>query len=441
MRDTATCLALCAIVALGLQGAPADNSAGAPQGTKAGVEMTETQILAGADERIERRRKADATIRVVDAAGRPSPATRVRIEQLRHEFLFGCNAFPVLGYDDPKMEETYEREFGALLNYATLGFYWGAYEYEKGKPQTARLRRQAEWCREHGIATKGHPLVWHEVYPEWGPSDVDETKERLRSRVTGIVSGFAGLIDRWDVVNEATVSANVDNGVGHWAKRDGAAAMVDESLRWARAANPLAILLYNDFNIGPDFEKLVADLVAAGAPFDAIGIQSHMHQGEWPITKVWETCETYARFGKPLHFTETTVLSGEHGWELNPWPTTPEGEAFQADYVEKLYTVLFSHPALEAITWWDFMDGAWQGAPAGLVHADLTPKPVYDRLTKLVRGKWWTRLETETDEAGVARFRGFLGHYRVTVTTPTGDIVREMDVQRGGDNTLVIGTS
>jgi len=438
MHKVAAGLAAWVLLALAFGCAFSDAGAGAPQSEGASVELTEEQILAGADERIEKRRKADATVRVVDAAGKPLPGVRVKVEQLSHEFLFGCNAFPVLGYEDPRMEGTYQREFTALLNYATLGFYWGAYEAEEGKPNAADLRRQAEWCRDHGIATKGHPLVWHEVYPEWGPSDPDETRERLRTRVAEIVSGFAGLIGRWDVVNEATVSANVDNGVGHWAKRDGAAAMVGESLRWARAANPNAILLYNDFNVGPDFEKLVTDLIAADAPFDAIGIQSHMHGGEWPITKVWETCETYARFGKPLHFTETTVLSGEHGWERTPWPTTPEGEAFQADYVEKLYTVLFSHPAVEAITWWDFMDGAWQGAPAGLVHADLTPKPVYERLMKLVKGKWWTNLETQTDEAGVARFRGFLGHYRVTVSTPTGDIVREIDVGRGADNALTV---
>ena len=65
--------------------------------------------------------------------------------------------------------------------------------------------------------------------------------------------------------------------------------------------------------------------LAAGATMDAIGIQSHMHGGEWPLEKAWQVCETYARFGRPLHFTELTVLSGEHGWERpRPWPTTPE---------------------------------------------------------------------------------------------------------------------
>jgi GH35 family endo-1,4-beta-xylanase len=402
--------------------------------------MSENAIVSTADARIERYRKTDATVRVTDQAGNPIPAARVKAEQTRHAFLFGCNAFPVLRYDDVNLEETYEREFADLFNYATLGFYWGSYEQEPGQTRVAHLKAQARWCRDHGITPKGHPLVWHEVYPRWGPSDVDETRDRLRARVAQIVGEFAGLVDVWDVVNEATVAANVDNGVGHWAKRDGPVAMVAEALSWARKANPKATLLNNDFNLGEDYEKLAAELLKADKnAVDAFGIQSHMHRGEWPIMKIWEACETYSRFGKPLHFTETTVLSGAHGWERpRPWPTTPLGEARQADYVERLYTVLFSHPAVQAITWWDFDDGEWQGAPAGLVRTDLTPKPVYKRLLALVKGKWWTRAEVKADSDGVARFRGFLGHYQIAVTVDGTSVTKEMDLAKGEENALAV---
>jgi GH35 family endo-1,4-beta-xylanase len=384
--------------------------------------MNAEEILATAPERIERHRKADATVKVTGPDGAPLAGAEVRVEQLSHEFLFGCNIFPLFKYKDEE-HETYGREFGRLLNYATLPFYWGGYEPEPGKKGAAHCERLARWCGEHGIATKGHPLVWHEVYPKWAPAEPDEARARLRERVTEIVGQFSGLIDRWDVVNEATVSHRFENGVGNWAKRDGAARLVGEALDWARGAGPNAILLYNDFNVSPDFEKLVAGLLAARKPMDAIGIQSHMHMAEWPLERAWQVCETYARFGKPLHFTELTVLSGRHkdqddkDWHRvrTDWGSTPEGEARQADYVAKLYTLLFSHPAVEAITWWDFMDGGWQGAPAGLARKDLTPKPAYERLLELVKGKWWTQARATTDARGECAFRGFRGKYRVTV--------------------------
>ena len=373
---------------------------------------------AAIDARIEKIRKGDATIVVVDAHGKPVAGAHIKVEQTRHRFLFGANAFPLLGDADPQRRELFERRFTDLLNYATLGFYWGAYEPVPGHTNEANLRRQAEWLKEHNVAIKGHPLVWHEVYPAWAPKDADEAKVKLQARVTDIVSHFKGLIDRWDVVNEATVSANTDTGVGAWAKRDGAAAMVSQCLGWAHQANSSATLLYNDYNISPALEKLLGDLVANKSPLNVIGLQSHMHGGETPLPEIWQRCETYARFGLPIHFTELTVLSGEHGWNRAlPWPTTPEGEQRQADYVEKLYTLLFSHPSVQAITWWDLMDGGWMGAPAGLIRADYSPKPAYDRLLKLIKGKWWTRLDLSSDHNGKATFRGFLGTYSVTATS------------------------
>ena len=43
--------------------------------------------------RIEKYRKGDLTIRVVDASGRPVKNALVSIKQTRHAFLFGCNVF------------------------------------------------------------------------------------------------------------------------------------------------------------------------------------------------------------------------------------------------------------------------------------------------------------------------------------------------------------
>jgi endo-1,4-beta-xylanase len=278
--------------------------------------------------------------------------------------------------------------------------------------------------------------VWHEVYPRWAPNDPDTVKPMLKARVQSIVREFQGLIDRWDVINEATVSQNFDNGVGKWVARDGAAAVVLETLQWAKEANPKALLLYNDYNLSPAFEQLVETLVKRNAPMDAVGIQSHMHRGEWTLERAWEVCETYARFGKPLHFTEITVLSGQNGWELpRPWASTPEGEQRQADYVERFYTLLFSHPAVEAITWWDFSDRfAWQGAPAGLLREDLSPKPAYERVRRLIREQWWTPTQTLTTNArGTVRLRGYLGTYRLTIGAKT----QQFELTRGRNEWVV----
>ena len=66
-------------------------------------------------------------------------------------------------------------------------------------------------------------------------------------------------------------------------------------------------------------------------------------------------------------------------YQVSEWPTTPDGEARQADEVEAHYPTLLAHPAVEAITWWGFPDGGWLNAPSGLVRADGSPKPAYER--------------------------------------------------------------
>ena len=373
------------------------------------------RLLGTADERIARIRKAPAVIKVVDAQGRPVAGAAVRVEQRRHAFLFGCNAFR-MHYQQDALNAVYAARFSALFNSATLPFYWSIYEPAQGDTCAAAEKNQrlAAWCQANGIEPKGHPLLWHDLYPKWAPSEPDAAREALRERVTQIIPQFKATVRRWEVVNEATVAADFDTGLGHWVRRDGAAAVVETALRWAHEADPAAELVYNDFNLGRQHFRLIQQLVQDKAPLDIIGIQSHMHRHEWPLADVWAVCEDYARFGKPLHFTELTVLSGKHGWELSgAWPTTPRGEQAQADYVERLYKLLFSHPAVQAIHWWDLEDGAWQGAPGGLLRADLAPKPAYDRLLKLIRETWWTRESLKTDAQGDCGFSGFLGDYEV----------------------------
>ncbi len=397
------------------------------------------QAIEGAAEaRILDFRTAEFRLSLRDAAGVPVPRARVTVSLLRHDFRLGANGFLIRAggggnarppADAPLLVE-YERVFAGLLNSATLPFYWGGYEPATGQEGTDRLRQMAAWCLAHGVKPKGHPLAWHEVYPTWAGTLKDEdVLRRLRERVGRIVSQFRGSLDAWDVFNETTVAARFDNAVGRWVKARGPADCVAEMLRLAREANPEAELLYNDFNVSPAMEELVDELRRRGAPFDAIGIQSHMHKGAWSAEKLWTTCETYARFGLPLHFTELTLLSGrlkaadDDDWHRRhtDWVTTPEGEARQLEEGRRFYTLLFSHPAVDAVTWWDFSDReAWQGAPAGLLRKDMSPKPLADWLRRAFHEKWTTRSVARADNDGVVTFRGFYGTYAVRVETDSG---------------------
>jgi hypothetical protein len=119
---------------------------------------------------------------------------------------------------------------------------------------------------------------------------------------------------------------------------------------------------------------------------------------------------------------------GEGAWD----------EAAQADYAVKFYRVCFAQPAVRAITWWDLSDqDAWL-AGGGMLRADMSPKPVYDALTRLIHQEWTTRLTAISDTAGRISLRGFCGTYRVTVDMPEGKAEQAFHLEKGVPREVVI---
>lgn len=376
------------------------------------------------NQRITQHRTAQASLTITAPDGTPLANAPVVVRQVRHKFLFGCNAFAINTANQSQSQQDYQQRFAALLNFATLPFYWGGYEPREGQPNFENRKMMANWCRENGIRTKGHPLCWHQVQPRWLiDKSLDDVQKLQLGRISREVGAFKSLVDTWDVVNEAAVMPGYKGEPGPipaLCQKLGQVELIKQTFAAARAANPNATLILNDYDTSSRYEKLIKDCLDAGVSIDVIGIQSHQHAGYWGAKRTWDVCERFAKFNKPLNFTETTIISGEIKRNINyagrdpNWPTTPEGEARQEQQVAEFYTILFSHPAVKAITWWDFSDNAWLGAPAGLVRKDMSPKPAYDRLIKLIKGEWWTaEVKATTDKDGKVTFRGFLGDYSV----------------------------
>jgi len=393
-----------------------------PASSGAGQEQADGGILEGIDARIDKHRKGNAALTLTGPDGQTlAPGASVKIIQKRHKFLFGCNIFKLNQCQTPQDSAAYAEHFASLLNFATLPFYWWNYEREPGRPDDERTEEIVRWCKAHNVTTKGHPLAWNYVDPRWLPKEPQEAMKLQFTRIAQCVRKFKDDINIWDVVNEAT---HYDREqikkqapiLTEAIRKMGVGPYVREAFKMARKANPNATLLINDYRTDPAYaDSVISELLDEnGVPlYDVIGIQSHMHGGYWGAKRAWEVCERFAKFGKPLHFTETTVVSGPKSDQ--GWATTPEGEKTQAKQVAEFYRVLFSHPAVEAITWWDFTDqNAWQRAPAGLVRDDMTPKPVYEELKRLIKDQWWTQTEVAAQAGGEARFQGFLGDYEVS---------------------------
>ena len=374
-------------------------------------------------------RKVKKQLQFKSASGEILADKKIDIKQKNHSFLFGCGAFnfmPFVMNGDDKNRHLTEKWL-EIFNYGTLPFYWGMFEHEEGKPNTENMMKTAKYLQEKGVKVKGHPLCWHTVCADWLMKYDNETIMRKQlERIDRDVTAFKGVVDMWDVINEVVIMPifdKYDNAITRICKEKGRVGLIKAVFDKAHECNPDAVLLLNDFNTSINYEILIDGCLNAGVPISAIGIQSHQHQGFWGKEKLEEVLERFESFGLPIHFTENTLISGDimpahivdlNDWQVDEWPSTPEGEARQAAEIEEMYRILFSHPLVEAITTWDFTDGAWLKAPSGFIRLDGSTKPSFDMLKKLVKEEWWTDTSVTTDADGRATVEAFKGDYEIS---------------------------
>src|SRR5258708_32415975 len=239
--------------------------------------------IPGADDidlRIRQHRTAKATVTVLHN-GSPVSHQAIGVAQKTHKFLFGgnwghrsnslsvadqsnvalANARSLLNWDhssialangelsgaEKELAELHHAQFIALCNQVTLPFYWEGFEPVRGQPQTERLLRAARWFKDQGCIVKGHPLCWQTVSADWllPLSNADILAAQL-ARVQREVRNFAGVIDLWDVINEAVilpVYTKYDNGITRIAKEQGRIELIRSLFETERIANPNATLL------------------------------------------------------------------------------------------------------------------------------------------------------------------------------------------------------
>lgn len=390
----------------------------------------EARLLADTDARIQKTRTAPLHLTVLDATGKPGGKTEVNVEHLRHDFDFGAGFDPRLMErpEETDVDRRHREQFLRLFNYATVHLYWGGYEPQRGQPQSAVRLRYIQWIKDKGLTPRGHPVFWNQdnVLPRWMMQDQPEPAamralmdERLREMSATVLPALADA----DIFNEVVHWERfTNNPMTRLMQAEGKVAMVAHYLKEARRLNPHLKLVVNDYDRSAAFTRFVAELIKTGAPVDIIGQQSHMHDGNWTVRQTWEVLERHTTLGRPVLFTELSVLSGPRrkiDWRsrVPDWNTDPENEARQADYLEQFYRLLFSHSNCIGIVVWNYSDrGAWLGAPVGFLRPDGTPKPSYERLDRLINQQWRTRGTFTTDARGRLTLpAAFTGEYRLTV--------------------------
>lgn len=399
---------------------------------------------------IEKYRKGCCRLRITDTEGKPIKNANLKVKQATHDFGFGANIFMLDEFDNAAYNRIYREEFKKYFNLATVPFYWDGLEPIQGEPRYDKnspkvWRRPApelcvEYCEENGIKPKLHCLVYDKFIPKWLPVNDMEAMEALyEERIKQISERFTGRLLEYEVINELLCEAcwgfesviSDKRDIIEWAFGLARKYLPNETLV-INEGNPLINLASEDYR--GSYFLIVENALRGGASIDKIGIQHHIFTGATCKTadgyeravrngdvmadpaKILRGLDVIAELGLPLEMTEVTVPT---------FGDTEEDEELQADLLELLYTVWFSHPAMRDIVYWNVPDGYayddgmgnWNEnqCRGGLWHHDLTPKKSALRLKRLINEVWHTEEELTTDKNGYADFRGFYGEYTVNV--------------------------
>lgn len=412
-------------------------------------DFVEEKISSG----IEQHRKGNGKIKIVDKNGKPAAGIKVKLAQKSHQFRFGANLFMLDEMETEEKNEAYKKAFADVFNMATVPFYWNSLEPERGKPRYGKdsprmYRRPApdlciEFCEKHGIEPREHALAYDRFFPKWlYDASVDEVKQALEQHYAEISARYADKINTIEVTNEMDNPARTkffdDPEYVEWCFKVAEKYFPNNQL----VINERTRLSWEDICRATDkYYAYTEATILKGARIDAIGMQYHLfyrREDQYDRTRLtlnpqslYRHMDLYSNFGKPLQVTEVTVPA--YSWEA-------EDEALQAEIIEKLYSIWFSHPNVEQIIYWNLADGYahfWDPDPAkiaasqgdmslgenyyygGLLRFDLSPKPAYFKIKELIHKRWHTELEIVTDENGCADFRGFYGDYEVVFGTET----------------------
>ena len=413
---------------------------------------------------IESYRKGNAGITVKDRDGNPVSNVKIRVTQKNHEFKFGANLFMLDELETDEKNRIYKQRFADVFNMATLPFYWDATEPERGKTRyekdSEKLYRRPpidlclEFCEQNNIEPREHALAYEHFFPDWlKEATVFEAKAQVQKRFSQIAERYRDRIPTIEVTNEM-----------EWDEGKTVLYNQPDYIEWcfktAETYFPANQLVVNEWTGLPwgdrcrtsdKYYSYIEANLLKGARIDAIGMQFHMFyskEEEYRQTrpyydpgKLYAHMDLYSNFAKPLQVTEVTIPA---------YSNDPEDEAIQAELIEYLYSVWFSHPNMEQIIYWNLVDGyaafAKQGDMTqgenyyygGLLRFDMTPKPAYYTIKNLIEKKWHTEETIITDESGTAGFRGFYGLYELELTVDKKVITKEICLRKNGINQFEI---
>jgi endo-1,4-beta-xylanase len=359
-----------------------------------------------------------AEIRMGDIVVKTKPGADVKVQQVRHEFLFGtaianslAEKYPnAMSPEDRKM---YLKVLSENFNYAVHenALKWYDCEKQYNIVDYSIADRIWEICHELNIPMRGHCIFWAKdkyAMPWLKKLDNDELRRKVISRAIDVTKHFKGRIEEFDLNNEMIN--------GDFFRRRLGYGVINEMAFAAKAGNPDITLFVNDYGVlvernynADSYIIQIENLLANGVPIGGIGCQGHtITSDENDSTgkaatlpeRVQGNLDKLAKFNLPIKITECLF--------------TADDEQGMAEELRTFFPIFFAHPKVEAIIMWGFWAGDhWQPHTA-MWKKDWTATPQALAYRDLLFNKWWTQTSGKAGDDGTFKTRAFYGDYEIT---------------------------
>ncbi len=355
--------------------------------------------------RIEKFRKADLRIEVVDKAGNPVPDAKVHVVLKKHAFGFGV-ALGVNSMFNERHPEDAKKYQAAVEDLFNKAVFENRMKWKFFRENDPTLEKAIVWCKERNIPLRGHCMVWADwqrlpkgMEQEFAGRN-DAFKREIDEHIHQMATVYPDAFVEWDVVNELY---NQHQFVDLFGKK-----IVVDWFQTAKESNPNFKRYINDYAILAGYDQPHQDgyyewikyLLDQGAPVDGIGLQGHF-RAPVPPEEIYRRLERFAQFGLEMQVTE--------------YDFDETDELLQARFTRDFMTIVFSHPQITGIMTWCLWESAASKPAAAFFSSDWKKKRIAQAWEYMVEKEWHTDKIVMTAKDGTAQVRGFLGDYSITV--------------------------
>ncbi len=375
---------------------------------------------------IDKFRKSDALLTIVDSSNQPLYGAQYKIIQTASPFSFGVTLpfFKRPAVDtraDFKPHAVTEKELLAaadVFNATVLQFsgQWRFTEPTRGKPDYTDLDGAVNWLDEHNINAEFHPLAGYN--PPWFRNlpPAEQTKSLL-ARTKALAERYGKRIESWELPTQSLTLDQATQLIPELRKAAPTAKIGLTSDARFFTPHAGAQAQQEKFAGLDDLRRLKEKNI----PIDFFAIPAKSPTGLWASGKeIYALLDEFSKQNIPLHITQFGIPVGERiEGTVRDGTWTPE---LQAEYYERFFTLCFSHPSVDMINVVGIGPKTWLEGE-GLLDANYKATPAYDALQRLITNRWRTRLNGSLSVEGTATFRGFHGTYLLNITLPDGNTV------------------